>query len=337
MIKIKIYELDKHRNETTFRPILFAKHLFKQIGIEFVTDGPADFAFVGHASFFNKKVSLSESVSSGLKFLESVKEPYFLFDGQDAATLIGSYEVFVQSKAIYLLKPTLYANRSEYLNKYANGRMYWGIGDYSIPSLDILDRIKLSGFNWLSTIQPRWLNYDNNKRFDVSAMFMYPHKDVFEHGLNQAIYYNKFRQNLFQNLSDKFNVTKLENGIRLHINEYYSRMSNSKIILAPFGFGEIAPRDLEAAMIGSVLIKPDMSHLETVPNLYVPNETYVSCKHDYSDLNEKIDYVLSDFNNLQSFYVENMRRRYTEVYDLNKLVLHYYDLFKNINGVTTVL
>jgi hypothetical protein len=337
MIKIKIYELDKHRNETTFRPILFAKHLFKQIGIEFVTDGPADFAFVGHASFFNKKVSLSESVSSGLKFLESVKEPYFLFDGQDAATLIGSYEVFVQSKAIYLLKPTLYANRSEYLNKYANGRMYWGIGDYSIPSLDILDRIKLSGFNWLSTIQPRWLNYDNNKRFDVSAMFMYPHKDVFEHGLNQAIYYNKFRQNLFQNLSDKFNVTKLENGIRLHINEYYSRMSNSKIILAPFGFGEIAPRDLEAAMIGSVLIKPDMSHLETVPNLYVPNETYVSCKHDYSDLNEKIDYVLSDFNNLQSFYVENMRRRYTEVYDLNKLVLHYYDLFKNINGVTTEL
>jgi hypothetical protein len=166
---------------------------------------------------------------------------------------------------------------------------------------------------------------------------MYPHKDVFEHGLNQAIYYNKFRQNLFQNLSDKFNVTKLENGIRLHINEYYSRMSNSKIILAPFGFGEIAPRDLEAAMIGAVLIKPDMSHLETVPNLYVPNETYVSCKHDYSDLNEKIDYVLSDFNNLQSFYVENMRRRYTEVYDLNKLVLHYYDLFKNINGVTTEL
>jgi hypothetical protein len=35
--------------------------------------------------------------------------------------------------------------------------------------------------------------------------------------------------------------------------------------------------------------------------------------------------------------VENMRRRYTEVYDLNKLVLHYYDLFKNINGVTTEL
>ena len=334
MIKIKIYELDKHRNETTFRPLLFARHIFNEIGIEFVTDGPADFAFVGHASFVNKKTSLSESVSSGLKFLETVKEPYFLFDGQDAATLIGSYEVFEQSKAIYLLKPTLYTNRSEYLKKYANGRLYWGVGEYSIPNLDIMDRIKLSGFNWLSTIQPQWLNYNNNKHFDVSAMFMYPHKDVFEHGLNQAIYYNRFRQNVFDNLSDKFNVTKLENGIRIPIEEYYNRMSNSKIILAPFGFGEIAPRDLEATMFGSVLIKPDMSHLETVPNLYVPYETYVPCKHDFSDLNEKIDYVISDFNNLQSFYVENMRRKYMEVYDLYKLVLHYYDLFKNMKGIT---
>ncbi len=333
MIKIKIYEIDKHRNETTFRPFLFARHIFNEIGIEFVTDGQADFAFVGHASFVNKKLSLSESVSSGLKFLETVKEPYFLFDGQDAATLIGSYEVFEQSKAIYLLKPTLYTNRSEYINKYVNGRLYWGCGEYSIPNLDIMDKIKLSGFNWLSTTQPQWLNYNNNKHFDVSAMFMYPHKDVFEHGLNQAIHYNRFRQNVFNNLSTKFNVAKLENGIRLPLNEYYNRMSNSKIILAPFGFGEIAPRDLEATMFGSVLIKPDMSHLETLPNLYIPYKTYVPCKHDFSDLNEKIDYVLSDFNNLQSFYVENMRRRYMEVYDLNKLVLHYYNLFKNMKGV----
>ena len=39
------------------------------------------------------------------------------------------------------------------------------------------------------------------------------------------------------NLSNKFNVTKLEKGVRLSTNEYYDRMLNSKIILAPFGFG----------------------------------------------------------------------------------------------------
>jgi hypothetical protein len=179
MIKVKIYELEKHRNETTFRPLLFAHEIFREVGIEFVKDGDADFAFVGHASFVNKKVSLDESVSIGIEFLKTIKEPYFLFDGQDAATLIGSYEVFSQSNAISLLKPTLYKNKTEYLKKYANGRSYWGSGEYALPNLDLFDKIKLSGFNWLSTIQPQWLNYTNNKQFDVSAMFMYPHKVVY--------------------------------------------------------------------------------------------------------------------------------------------------------------
>lgn len=334
MIKVKIYELEKHRNETTFRPLLFANEIFREVGIEFVKDGNADFAFVGHASFVNKKVSLDESVSMGIEFLKTIREPYFLFDGQDAATLIGSYEVFSQSNAIGLLKPTLYKDKTKYLKKYANGRSYWGTGEYALPNLDLFDKIKLSGFNWLSTIQPQWFNYTNNKQFDASAMFMYPHKDVYEHNLNQAIHYNFFRKNLLDNLSNKFNVTKLEKGVRLPTNEYYDRMSNSKIILAPFGFGEIAPRDLESAMFGSVLIKPDMSHIETIPNLYIPYQTYVPCKHDFSDLNEKIDYVLSDFSNLQKFYVENVRNKFRELYDLNKLVLYYYNIFKNINTVT---
>ena len=65
-------------------------------------------------------------------------------------------------------------------------------------------------------------------------------------------------------------------------------MYNCKIILSPYGFGEVTPRDLEAAMFGCVLIKPDMSYLEMIPNVYVPNETYVACKHDFSDINEKI-------------------------------------------------
>ena len=68
MIKVKIYELEKHRNETTFRPLLFANEIFREVGIEFVKDGNADFAFVGHASFVNKKVSLDESVSMGISF-----------------------------------------------------------------------------------------------------------------------------------------------------------------------------------------------------------------------------------------------------------------------------
>ena len=33
MIKIKLYELDVHRNETTFRPFLMAQDLFREVGM----------------------------------------------------------------------------------------------------------------------------------------------------------------------------------------------------------------------------------------------------------------------------------------------------------------
>lgn len=334
-MKIRIYELEKHRNETTFRPLLLQHKLFNDVGIEFVNSGPADFAFVGHASIVDKKVSLSESTNKGLEFLKSVKEPYFLFDGQDAATLMGVYEVAVRSNPIYVLKPTLYTDRSNYLKKTVNGRIYWGEGNYSLPNLNIFDKVKLAHFNWLSTMMPEWYDYYPNKPYDVSLLLGRRDADSLEHGLNQTPHYNNHRDNLFNNVEKKYKSASLEKGQRLALGEYLNKMYNCKIILSPYGFGEVTPRDLEAAMFGCVLIKPYMSYLEMIPNVYVPNETYVACKHDFSDINEKIDYVLSDYNNLQKFYTENLRKRFVEENNPEKMVTYYYNLFKNIKGVTT--
>lgn len=334
MIKIKIYELEKHRNETTFRPFLFAKDLFREIGVEFVTEGKADFAFVGQASFINKKVSLEESIQQGLNFLKTVKEPYFLFDGQDAATLIGSYEVFVNSSAIYLFKNSLYKNKTDYQKKSVNGRIYWSEGDYNISTLDKFDRIKLSHTNWLSTLQPNWHSYCKNKQYDISAMFSVFIKDTFEHNINQSIEYTKHRKKVFDNLDVKYRTAKLDGNTKVSLQEYYNRMYNSIITLAPYGFGEIAVRDLESAMLGSILLKPNMDHLETLPNIYIPNVTYVDCRHDFTDLNDRIEFILNDFENLTHFYVENMKERYSVEYNPTKLVMYYYDIFKNLKGVT---
>ena len=45
MIKIRLYELEKHRNETTFRPFLFSADLFREVGIEFTSSDDYDYAF----------------------------------------------------------------------------------------------------------------------------------------------------------------------------------------------------------------------------------------------------------------------------------------------------
>jgi hypothetical protein len=54
-------------------------------------------------------------------------------------------------------------------------------------------------------------------------------------------------------------------------------------MLSPFGWGEVCYRDFEAAIGGAVLIKPDMSHVETWPNIFT-NKSYISLSWDLNEL-----------------------------------------------------
>jgi hypothetical protein len=75
---------------------------------------------------------------------------------------------------------------------------------------------------------------------------------------------------------------------------YYRELENSKMVLSPFGWGEVCFRDFEAILAGALLLKPDMSHLATWPNVYVPYETYIPLKWDGSDILEKAERYLGD-------------------------------------------
>ena len=76
--------------------------------------------------------------------------------------------------------------------------------------------------------------------------------------------------------------------------QYFQELQNCKVSVSPFGFGEINLRDCEIIMSGATLFKPDMSHLETFPDLFVPDETYVPFKWDFSDFEEKLEELLND-------------------------------------------
>ena len=100
---------------------------------------------------------------------------------------------------------------------------------------------------------------------------------------------------------------------RVSADEYYGEMLKSKICVSPFGYGEICWRDFEAIICGCLVIKPDMGHVETNPNIFTPYQTYVPVRWDYSDLEEKCAYylahedereciVVNAFNVLDDFY-----------------------------------
>ena len=335
MIKIKLYEHEIHRNETTFRPFVMAQDIFGEVGIEFTTSEDYDYAFVGQASIIDKKKPLKESVEKGLDFVSKITGDYFIIDGQDATTLIGTIDVFRESNALLFLKNTYLRDFDLYKQGWANGRYYWGKGEYSVPDIDKLkSRMKLTGCNWLHTVQPNWLDYSKDKPYDLSCMFGYPTKEqVYEHDVSQTKYYDPHRKNLMDILGDKYKIAGLVNGKRIPIEEYYQKMRDSKIIMAPLGYGEMAPRDLESAMFGSVLMKPDMSYILSEPFIYDDDETYIAVDYSLSNLEEKIDYVLSDYSNIREKLVQNMRKRFIEKYNLRNLVLHMYDIFNNLDGV----
>lgn len=74
---------------------------------------------------------------------------------------------------------------------------------------------------------------------------------------------------------------------------YFQEMRNARAVLSPFGFGEITLRDFEAVVCGAAVMKQDMDHLETWPNLWIKGKTYLPFQWDLSDFDETIEYAKS--------------------------------------------
>ncbi len=64
---------------------------------------------------------------------------------------------------------------------------------------------------------------------------------------------------------------------------YNAETLQSKIIVSPFGWGEVCYRDFEAILSSAALVKPSMEHLDTWPDVFKDGETYAaidwSCKN----------------------------------------------------------
>lgn len=75
---------------------------------------------------------------------------------------------------------------------------------------------------------------------------------------------------------------------------FLTEMRRSKICFSPFGYGEVCWRDFEAVLSGAVVLKPDMNHIETDPDIFVAWKTYAPVAWDLSDFREVVDRLLAD-------------------------------------------
>jgi len=109
---------------------------------------------------------------------------------------------------------------------------------------------------------------------------------------------------------------KISGKERISLPAYLKELEDSKIALSPFGYGEVNYRDFEAMIKGACLLKPDLSHMRTWPDIFRPMETYVPYKWDFSDLNEKIRLLLKD-PRLRISIAKNAQESYRRLLDTN--------------------
>ncbi|MBT06345.1 MAG: hypothetical protein CMM32_05440 [Rhodospirillaceae bacterium] len=137
-------------------------------------------------------------------------------------------------------------------------------------------------------------------------------------------------------LKDRLSTRKLSRRA------YYQEMRETRLVISPFGFGEITLKDFEATLCGATLLKPDMSHMETWPNLFVSGKTILTHSWDLSDFMEKLSMAYSCPHQLktlaecaQQTYREELEKKTSEIGFCNRVVSIVHDTVSTIEPDAT--
>ena len=343
MLRIRLVDSDKGRNRATYRGFLMYKRLFNDVGIDFIIAGDMvdswDISILGDECFINRRAkSLQESIDYGLERLHEIDGRYMLYDGSDSPSILGSYEVFENSNAERLIKNQMYA-KDVYNIPSPLGKEWWNMyaGREDKISHDVkrYDDIVLSSYN-LGYYHPHYLQFANHevkKEHDVFAVYQADHKENYDFGIRNDLYYSRHRKRSLDEL-DKLDGTYNVVSNRLLPEDYNIALMKSKCAVSPFGMGEICFRDFETWNMGCILIKPFMDNVITYPNPYIDRETYFACNNNWDDLNDIIDVVLSLNNNEVKDINSNVRKTIIDMYSPQNFVTHFYNILANLNGVT---
>ncbi|MBS4040185.1 MAG: hypothetical protein KGZ81_06250 [Flavobacteriales bacterium] len=115
-------------------------------------------------------------------------------------------------------------------------------------------------------------------------------------------YLNKKISSQRNKLFDILSTIDLEEAIiggKVAKSEYLRELKQSRISVSPFGWGEICYRDFESMYSQTILLKPDVSHLNTFPDFFIANETYIPLRWDLEDTEQKILSCIKDYESYQ--------------------------------------
>jgi len=200
---------------------------------------------------------------------------------------------------MYIKKQVL-ANSADYLSDFRGGHIYadfvanhWGfeLGDWHFGSKPDPDHLHKLVAGWNLGVTPRYQRMLQLSRFSPVPWRARPIDVHLRVGtLNQPNkpqeWYQFSRAKALESVQPLGKQLRLSGSGRVGSRRYFAEMYASKIVFSPFGWGEVCFRDYEAVAAGALLVKPDMSHLTTAPNIFIPHETYIPVRWDLTDVHD---------------------------------------------------
>jgi hypothetical protein len=177
------------------------------------------------------------------------------------STKNNQYDIYLENKHKIRISWNILLAISNYLNSFAKTAFVLGKNFY----------LKYGSTN-------------TSKKYIISGNFYKDYKKP-----SAAFQRKKLHQLLSNhNLSERFTIGTVPKK------QYRRNIFESEFVVSPFGWGEVCYRDFEAFIAGAALIKPDMGHINTWPDLYVPGRTYYPISWDFKNWDEQFNAILSD-------------------------------------------
>jgi len=304
------------------------------------------------ANKYNLKGNLRKKNELFLSFLKKLKKKVdllTLFDNKDSTDIQQEFLPIVD----YYFKKQCYKDFIDYSKKFYLKRIFTDfyarnyeidISDENLYSFDDVlkskEKIKISwnfaykdyrhsnslnrlvlGFN--RSISPKFFAPRNDRELVLSANFSVK-------SVNELLYFQ--RKMLLETLEQNFKAKKPISVGKVPKSQYLKNVRISKSIVSPFGWGEICYRDFETFIAGAALIKPNINHINTWPDLFVENETYIPISWKVENWEKEFSKILSDDDNLLKVAQkgQNVYKKIWSKEGQNSFVEHFKEMFGSI-------
>lgn len=320
-IRVNIFTNNSCPNSQAFNcPLLVTQNIFRNRGVELQFHYRSTHKlFDADCIFINSNVFRPwwpTRKNEIFEFLHSARKKglkIFWFDTTDSTWCT---QFAVLHYVDLFLKSQVFSNRKNYLKRYRTGRIFtdyldelYGSGerekDYELPNETELSKLRVS---WNTCFE----NY-TEKRYGMGERLRQRLRGLFNSPEHFKITFTKPEKKRKHSISCRLGIMHTSPTVVAHrqaimaeiekmgkscgkipMHKYFDELRNSRVVISPFGWGEICYRDFETIIAGATLLKPDCDHMETWPELFQPGRTYVPHRWDLSDFNEVIAKLLKE-------------------------------------------